>query len=183
MKTKTQPKKYSLVISLIWLCSTITGMILTTGSITQQILFFLGAVLLTISAFLSKQQMFFAMQIVASTGALLWLISIIPNLRIYIYMGLTTIGAITYILKNWFHKTDKFYIIGIISLSLLALWFATDPGVNILLFNILLASGGLFIAIYSSLEFFILKSRIAIIFMILNILFIIKPIIFIFQHV
>lgn len=187
MKIKTliqKTQKYSLLISIIWLCCTITGITLTqTGSLEQKTLFLSWAFLLWIWALLSKQQMFSAMQMVATVWAVLWFFTEISNLRIYICMWIVTLWTISYIIIKGYHKTDKFSFIWIISLSLLALWFATNPWEFPLLFNIFLATWGFLITLYSALEYFSTKTKIAIIFFVLNILFIIKPIIFIFKNI
>jgi len=174
-------KKNSLYVSILGLCCQITGILLPAWSIEQKIVFFFGTSILGLWAMLVKQHMFSSMQIVAFLGVIVWFFPDLPLLAVITLVSGALIFALWYLYKTNYYKHDKFAILWIVSLFSLALWFATNPLDYPILFNTFFLGGWAIIAVYSALEFFLLKIKVASIFMILNILFIIKPLIYLIK--
>ena len=172
-------KRYALVISIAGMILMIVGAIIEGGCLLQKILFLSGVLTLGLAACLNKQKMFIVMQIVLSIGAVLafcgWLSLF---LRYFIMSGASLIG-IFYLIKINFSKKDAWWPLGGMGLLILAVGLATDAINFPILFNSLLLGGGILIATYSAIEYFCFKVKLAIIFLILNLIFSINPLIII----
>ena len=92
-------------------------------------------------------------------------------------MGIPAVLAVIYLIKVRYFQKDAWGILASIALLCVALGFATDPNDLPILFHGLLAAGAVMLTIYSLIQFFYHKVRIALLFMILNAVFSINPLI------
>jgi hypothetical protein len=168
-------EKWPLFIGFIAMVLLVAGTISEDGSTIQKILFVIGAPTLGITSFMDKQKMFTALQSVATIGAVLVFFPELPESARYIILLGAGIIGIYYLLKSEYYKEDKFGWLGSIGLLSIAAGFATDAATHLILFSTLLGAGGLIVALYSALNLFHYRVRIAIIWIILNILFSINP--------
>ncbi len=174
-------KKYSLNIGLFGMILLIIGVVVEAGSVFQKILFLIGALILTLVAYLDKQKMLLVLEIIITIGAILAFYSRLSNLTKYsILLGLATIG-IGYLIKINYFRVDRFWPIGGLGLVGIAIGLATNALANPVLFNASLGFGSILIAIYSAISFFYLKIKVSLIWLILNIIFAIKPLIVLFS--
>ncbi len=167
--------RYSLPISIIGLTCQIAGVTSVAWSLSQQVFFLFWVSLLGFGALGAKQSMFVAMQIVAFVGVVLWFFATVPLWALYGLMSIALLFALFYIYKQKTYQHDRYYVLGILWLFLLALGFATNPLGQPFLFHIYLALWWMTIALYSFLEVVFLQIRIAWIFLLLNIVFVINP--------
>lgn len=174
--TPKQIKILSLIIGIIAMILLVVGTIAHGGSLIQKILFVIGAPILGITAFANKQKMLTALQLVATIGAIIVFFPIISEIGKYLILVGASLIAIIYLIKSDYYKTDKYGLIGSIGLLFIAGGFATDATIHLVLFSILLGVGGLIVALYSWLNFVHYKTKIALIWVVLNIIFSINPI-------
>lgn len=173
---KTKVTQASLIIGIIAMLLLILGTITEGGSLLQKILFVIGAPVLGITAYLNKQKMFAVLQSLITVGALLAFFSnILSELKYVIMFGAATLG-IGYLVKTKHYSKDPFGILGSLGLAFIAIGFATNPVQFPRIFGFLLGAGGISVAIYSAISFFHYKIRISIIWLILNVIFSINPI-------
>ena len=172
-------KNWTLIVGVAAMALLVWGTFAEGGSLTQKVLFVIGAPVLGVTAFFNKQKMFTVLQLVASVGAVLGFFTETPSLVRYSIMLGVAVISFGYLLKAKYYSTDKWGIIGTIGLICFACAFATDAAAEALIFNSLMITGGVLVAFYSSTSFFIQKVRIAAIWVILNLLLIINPLVFI----
>jgi hypothetical protein len=182
MDLKKLPEKYSVHIGIISMTLLILGTFAEPGSTTQKMLFLLPAPTLGYTAYVAKQRMFTALQAVVTIGALLAFLPHLPLSVRYIILAISALAGVTYLIKNQYIKIDKYWPLGGIGIFLLAFGYSTNPITDAKNFSILLATGGLLVAAYSAIGYFKLKNKIALIWLILNILFIINPILLIISN-
>ena len=142
----------------------------------QKILFLLGAPILGITAYANQQKMFTTLQLIATLGAV---VAFFPNLSETIKYSLMISGvllALFYLTKRKYFEQDKWGWLGSIGLICIAFGFATDSNLSPFWFGFFLGLGGLIVAAYSAIGFFHYKIKIALIWLILNIIFSIKHI-------
>ena len=176
-------EKHSLGIGIIAMLLLIAGTIVGGGSLLQRLLFVVGVPILGLTAYFNKQNMFAILQLVATIGAILAFFSGIlpPILNSIIMLGSGIIG-IGYLIKTKYPKKDRYWLTGSLGLLCIAGGFATDAITHPILFNSLLGVGGILVIIYSALGFFVLKNRIYLLWLILNIVFIINPLRIVFSQ-
>lgn len=175
-------KKYSFIIGITGMILLAVGTFLEGSSLPQKLLFIVGAPVLGFSAYLNKQKMFITLEAVATIGTIL-AFSDISNILTYAIMIGSGIVGILYLIKTNYSKEDAWWPIGGLGLMLIALGFATSAITYPIFFGFFLGFGGILVAIYSAIGFFILKTRISVIWLILNIIFSINPLIVFFTHV
>lgn len=177
-KINMSRQNFILFIGILAMSGLVIGTFLEGGSLLQKILFLIGALALTVMAYTNKQKMFLVIEIVVSLSAILAFWDIWSLIKYLIFIGGSIIG-IGYLLKIKYSQQDKWWFIGGLGLLLIAAGFATNPITYPILFNVFLGLGGIFVALYSALGLFLLKVRIAAIWLILNIFFSINPMIII----
>ena len=171
-------RKYSLGIGIVAMILLAAGTFVEGGSLLQKLLFLIGAPALAFTAYLNKQKMFMIIQIIATIGsALAFLTSFSDILRYSVMIGSGFLG-IGYLIKIKYSKEDVWWPLGGLGLLSIAIGFATNAIAYPVQFNFLLASGGILVALYSAIGFFHMKVRIAAIWLVLNIIFSISPILF-----
>lgn len=176
-------KKHSLIIGMAAMVLLVVGTFSEGGSLLQKVLFVIGTPVLGIPAYFNKQKMFMTLQTIASIGAVLGFFPYVFYLIKYLIMlGVAVIG-IGYLIKIKYYKADKWWLIGCIGLLCFAYAFATNPVTNPILFNSLIVIGAILVAIYSAIGFFLEKVKIAVIWLILNLLMCINPLIIIFSQI
>lgn len=168
-----------LIFGVLAMVGLVVGTFLQGGSLAQKFLFLVGAMALTILAYLNRQKMFMVIEIVVSLSAILAFVSMATQLKYLILIGASIIG-VGYLIKINFFKEDKWWPIGGLGLLLIAAGLATDATTYPFLFNLFLGLGGIFVAIYSAIGLFLFKVKIAVIWLILNIFFSISPMIAVF---
>ena len=176
-------RKHSLVIGIIAMILLVIGTIVEGGSLLQKLLFVIGAPVLGFTAYLNKQKMFITLQIIVSIGAILAFFGDIYTILRYTILVGSAIFAIGYLIKINYYKKDLWWPLGGLGLLSIAVGFATNAIAFPILFNSLLAAGGILVAIYSAIGFFHFKVRIAAIWLILNIIFSINPLRIVFSQI
>jgi len=154
----------------------VAGTLAEGGSLLQKILFLIGAPALGITAYVDKQKMFTVLQAVATLGAVLAFFPSVSEAARYCLMGAVAIVGLAYLVRRGYFSSDRWGWLGSAGLILIAMGFATDPVSSPLLFGIFLGVGGLAVAAYSAISFFHYKVRIAVMWLVLNVIFSINPI-------
>ncbi|MFA5747707.1 MAG: hypothetical protein WC872_01205 [Candidatus Absconditabacterales bacterium] len=181
-KVMKEVKKEDIYIGIVAMIMLIIGVFFPGGSMTQKILFLIGAPILRFTSYLDKQKVFFALEAVISIGALLAFFPHIGNFLRYGIMIVIGIVAFVYLIRINIFRKEIWAPIGALGLLCLAIGFATNAIVHPLTFNFLLFFGSLLMAVYSAIEFWKLKIKLSVIFLILNIIFLINPLIYIISH-
>lgn len=178
-------RKHSLAIGMAAMVLLVIGTtgIVETGSLLQKIIFVIGAPILGFTAHLNRQKMFAVLQIVVAIGAVLAFFDWLPSVLKYAIMIGSGLVGVGHLLKINYSKEDLWWPLGGLGLLSIAAGFATNPVASPLLFNLLLASGGLLVALYSAIGFFHLKVRIAAIWLVLNVIFGVNPVLFVFSRI
>jgi hypothetical protein len=172
-------RKYSLTIGIIAMVLLVAGTFVEGGSLLQKLFFLFGAPALAFTAFLNKQKMFMMIHIIVTIGSVLAFFTDIPYiLRYSVLIGSGLLG-IGYLVKIRYSKEDSWWPLGGLGLLSIAVGFATNAAAYPILFNFLLAFGGILVAAYSAVGFFRLKIRIAAIWLVLNMIFSVSPVIFV----
>ncbi|MFH1221957.1 MAG: hypothetical protein V1492_02630 [Candidatus Micrarchaeota archaeon] len=162
-------------IGLVGMLILIAGVLLQPGSLLQKSLFLLGAVIMTMVALQNKQKMLSALQIIIVLGNVFsFFPSIEGPIKYGILVGASLIG-VTYLVLTKYYQEDKFGLVGSCGLLMLAVGFATDAVTYPLYFGFLLGVGSLLVAAYSFTDYYYHKNRTALIWVILNIVFAISP--------
>jgi hypothetical protein len=182
MKIMDFLRKGSLVIGIVAMVLLVTGTLIEGGSLLQKILFLFGAPMLAFTAYLNKQRMFMIIQIIVTIGSILAFFTNLPDFLRYSIMVGGGFFGIGYLIKIKYSKEDIWWPLGGLGLLSIAVGFATNAVAHQLLFNSLLAIGGILVAIYSAIGFFHLKVRIAFIWLVLNVIFSISPLLIILSH-
>jgi len=167
--------KISFYVGIFGMVSTVSGTFVMGGSLLQKVLFLIGASILTATAFISKHKMYSALEVIVVIGTVLAFFSSVSTYLRYVIMLLPAIFAIVYLLKVKYFHGDKFGIVGGIGLVLLACGFATDALLMPVVFYSLLFVSALFLALYSLLQIVFYRTKIAWLWMILNIVFAFGP--------
>ena len=158
----------------------IAGTLFYPGSLEQRLLFLLGAPLLAVTAYVDRQKMFTALQGVVTTGAIIAFFDISVLWRYAILLSVALL-SIVYLIKTDYYNTDKYGWIGTIGLLCFAMAFAAGGSIHPAIFSSLLIVGGLSLTIYSIFNFVVYKTRIALIWVFLNLVLIITPVITLFR--
>lgn len=164
-----------LIIGIIGMCVSVVGTLVEGGSILQKVLFLIGASCLISTAIYNSQKMFIALQGVILVGAVLGFFKEIPVEWKYVIMGGASILAIGELIRKKYFNKDPWGIAGSAGLFCIALGFAINASENPFIFNLLLLSGGIFVALYSAIGFFYYRVRISMLWLILNVVFAINP--------
>jgi hypothetical protein len=178
MKTKYESKtieKVSLIIGIAAMVVVVIATVLEGGSEAQKILFVIGVPTLGVVAYVDKQKMFSVLQSVATVGAVLAFFPTIPEIARYVLLVGASLVGIAYLFKAHYYSTDKFGWLGTIGLLSIAAGLATNAILYPMWFGFFLGAGGVVVAIYSTLNFFKYKVKIALIWVVLNIMFSINP--------
>lgn len=169
-------EKWPLIIGIIAMVLLVIATLLEGGSDTQKILFLIGVPTLGITAYMDKQKMFTVLQSVVTIGAILaFFPTVSEEIKYVILLGGALLG-IVYLFKLKYYKEDKFGWIGTVGLLSIAAGLATNAILHPIWFNFFLGAGGSIVAVYSTLNFFRYKVKIALIWIVLNVLFAINPI-------
>lgn len=175
-------RKHSLAIGIAAMILLVWGTIFESGSLIQKLLFVIGAPILGFTAHLNKQKMFAVLQAVVTIGAVLAFFDWLPSVLKYAVMLGSGLAGVGHLLKTDYSRDDPWWPLGGLGLLSIAIGFATNPVARPLLFNFLLGAGGLLVALYSAIGFFHLKVRIAAIWLVLNVIFSINPLLFVFSR-
>ena len=167
--------KAVLAFGLFAMILLIIGTFTEGGSLLQKMLFIIGASGLGIVAYFNKQRVFIILQAVATIGAIIAFISLPPTIRYGIMLASAIIGVILIGKKTY--KEDPWSTIASLGLILFAVGLATDPTQLPLVWSLAFIFGGIFVAAYSAIGFFKNKVKIAAIWLILNLLLTVNPII------
>jgi len=165
---------WMLYFGIVAMIILLVGVISQPASLFQKSLFLIGAIMLTIVAFLNKQWMLFVLQIVISLGAVLAFSGLGEISKFAILMGAALIGIVKLVWSGHF-KSDPWNIVCCIGLFMVAAGVATDANAHQLLFGLFLGIGSLLVALYSFVDYYFKKDNIAIIWFILNLVFAINP--------
>lgn len=164
-------------VGLLGMILLVAGTFLAAGDFFQKMLFFLGTLLMMITAFVDRHKMYSTLEVVIIIGTILAFFSATPTEIRYWIMGVPSILAVIYLIKVKYFKKDSWGILASVALLCVALGFATNPADLAILFHGLLAAGAVMLTIYSLIQFFYYKVRIALLFMLLNAVFSINPLI------
>jgi len=141
----------------------------------RQCFFTGGAAILLITAILSKQRVFIILQVILLISSVLGFLSFIPMAFIYMIMSLVLGIAIGNLFTDRYFHEDHWAFLGLFGFTALAIAFSGIVSSDFL-FNLMLAAGGIFISVYALIRFLGHKVWIASIWLILNIVFCINPI-------
>lgn len=164
-------------VGLLGMTLLVFGTTFDAGDSWQKILFMVGTFLMTVTAFVDRHKMYSALEVVLIIGTILAFFAGIETSVRYLIMGIPAILAVVYLVKVKYFSKDPWGILASIALLCVALGFATDPADLAMAFHGLLAAGAVMLTIYSLIQFFYYKVRIALLFMILNAVFSINPLI------
>lgn len=167
-------KKYSFHISIIAMILLVIGTFIQ-GGMAQKILFVVGAPILAFTAYLNGQKTLMTLQTVITLGAILAFFKNLPPIVRYSIMVGSSVAGIAYLIKINYYEKDKWWPMAGLGLIGIALGFATNAAAYPVLFNSLIGIGGILVAVYSAIGFFVLEDKIAVIWLILNIIFSINP--------
>lgn len=171
----------SLAIGIAAMVLLVIATLLEAGSLAQKILFLIGASTLGFTAYLEKQRMLIALQLIITLGAILaFFPAVAPYLKYAVLIG-ALVAALAYLVKIGYFRSDAWGWIGALGLACIAAALSTDAVAYRLAFYSLLSAGGLIIALYSGIWFFHKKLRIAAIWLILNLLLSIYPLMVVFS--
>ena len=167
-------RNWTLLLGVFAMGLLLFGIVSADGSLQQKSLFLVGAVLLGLIAVADRREMFIALQAVIVLGTVIGFFPFLPDAGRYGLMILGGLVALAFLLIRGYFKTDRWGILGALGLFVLALGFATDPSVNPMWFNAFLAFGSMAVAAYSGIGF-AGGVRIAVLWLLLNIAFAVKP--------
>ena len=169
-------RSHSIELGIVSMVLLVFGTLAPAGSLTQKLLFLVPAPILGYTAYVAGQRMFTALQAVVTVGAVLAFFEGIPSLMRYgLLVGCGLIGVV-YLIRTDYIKVDKWWPIGGIGIVILSFGYSTSALAHPVLFSGLLAVGGILVAIYSAIGYFHFKVKVAIIWLALNIMFVINPI-------
>ena len=178
----TSLNRHSLTIGVIAMVLLIIGTLVEGGTLVQKLLFVIGSPILGLTAYLNKQKMFTTLQIIVTIGAILAFFNNISVILNYAVMISSSLFGLGYLIKINYFKEDMWWPVGGLGLLIIATGFATSAVDYPIMFNSLLGIGGILVALYSAIGFFHLKVRIAVIWLILNVVFSINPLIIVFSR-
>lgn len=165
----------ALAVGILGMSASVAGTFAVGGSLLQKCLFLGGACGLLFSAVVNRQTMFVALQGVILTGAILGFFGTVPVEWKYGIMAVPVVCAFAYLIWVKYFQKDLWGILGSLGLIFIALGFAINVVDYPWLFNLFLALGGLTVAIYSGIGFFYYRIRITVLWLILNVVFSVKP--------
>lgn len=152
----------------------IAGTVAPQGTVLQRTLFLLSASILAVTAYRSDQTMLTVLQTVVTISAIL---AFIPGLglqtRLLLVLG-PAIIATGYLIRIGHRDVDPYWPIGAVGLLLLAGGLSLS-GTAPFVFNLLLATGASIISLYATVQYVVDDISIQIIWVLLNIVFMINP--------
>ena len=149
---------------------------LNLGSIQQKLLFLFAGFLLFTVATLSNQRVLQALEIVTLIGVIVAFMTVSALYALSITLFVAMI-MVTYLYKIEHYRKEPIGMFGSFGFVLLALGYAFNNGSNPLIASAALGFGSLAIAVYSCAAFILYKNRIQLIFIVLNAVFSISPLI------
>lgn len=152
----------------------IAGTVTPQGTVLQRSLFLASASILGVTAYRSGQTMLTILQIVVSISAILAFIPFITVLkRLLLVLG-PAIIATAYLIRIEHREADPYWPVGAAGLLLLAGGLSLS-GTAPLMFNLLLAIGAAIIAVYAAIQYIVDDVSIQLIWVLLNVVFMINP--------
>lgn len=145
----------------------------------QQYFFLAGAIVLLLTAILSKERMFIILETILLISASLGFVNFIPQSYVYAILILPVGIALGHLFTAKYFDQDHWAFLGLLGFIALSLAFAIGDSYSPLIFNSLLAGGSMAIALYSLIRFSFHKVWIALIWFILNVAFCVTPVLFI----
>lgn len=152
----------------------IAGTLVQPGTVLQRSLFLSSASILAVTAYVSRETMLTLLQIVVTVSALL---AFVPGLSIGIRMLLVFGPAVLstgYLVRIGHRDEDPYWPVGGLGLIILGAGLSLS-GTAPFIFNLLLATGAALIAAYSGLQYFLEDVRIQAVWIVLNTVFMINP--------
>jgi hypothetical protein len=168
---KDDPVFYIGIVAMVLL---LVGVFSEPASLLQRSLFLVGAIGLAFTAYTNKQWMLFVLQIVISIGSVFAFVQISHILKYVLLLG-ASLAGIAYLRSRGRYSTDVWGIVSSIGLFLIAAGLATDAIAHPFFFGLFLGVGSLLVASYSFVDYFINKHDPAMIWLVLNIVFAINP--------
>ena len=169
-------KYWTLAVGLFAMALLVVGTASQGGSLQQKVLFIVGAPLLGFTAYMDGRKMFMMLQAVATLGAAIAFLPMLPDAAKYVLMAAGALFGIAYLLKSRYFQTDKYGVVGVLGLLLIAVGFVIDPLKYAFWFDAFLGFGGLTVAAYSAISLS-RGVKIAAIWLVLNVLFAISPLV------
>jgi hypothetical protein len=168
-------RRYSVHLGIVSMVLLVFGTLAPAGSPAQKLLFLLPAPVLGYTAYAAGQKMFTALQAVVSVGAVLAFFESVPSpLRYGLLVGCGLAG-VAYLVSVDYIREDRWWPLGGVGIVVLSFGYSTSALAHPLLFNGLLGVGGILVAAYSALGYFHLRVKVAFIWLVLNVLFVINP--------
>ncbi len=176
MFKKWLKSNWSLLLGIGAMFLLIAGTVVIQGTTLQKVLFLIGAPLLGVTAWSEDQKMLMFLQAVITISAV---IAFFPDLALEVkFMGLfvPSVLGVIYLVKVDYIEKDSYWPVGAFGLLLIAAGLSV-AGVFPFYFNLLLAIGGISVALYAFLGYYFLKVKIQLMWLILNVLFAVNPLI------
>ena len=167
-------KKHSLAIGLTAMVLAVLATLVEPGSLLQKTLFLVAVPTLGLAAFLDGHKLFFVLQGITTVSAVMAFFTV-PDSAKFFLLGFGVIVGFAFLWREKYFKSDPYWVVGGLGLLGLASGLAMNAVTQPLLFYSFLGLGGLLIAVYSGIQFFYLKVRIAGIWLVLNVLFSLNP--------
>ncbi len=176
--TKTPANKEDpriLYVGITAMALLLVGVFSEPASLLQRLLFLIGALMLTMTAYMNRQWTLFVLQIVISMGSLFAFTGFEDMVRYAVLLGASLAGII-YLRLAKRYDAGLWGMVSSAGLFLVAAGFATDANSHPLFFGLFLGLGSLLVALYSFVDYFCNKDSAAAIWLVLNIVFAINPI-------
>jgi len=143
----------------------------------RQFFFLGGAIALLLTAIVSRQRVFIILQSVLVASAFMGFLTYIPYFYSYTFLILIVGFALGNLITDRYCKRDKWAFLGIVGFASLSFAFSgMAPSVQS--FNLLMAVGSIFIAVYALARVLFHKEWISLIWFVLNLFFCINPVLF-----
>jgi len=143
---------------------------------SKQYFFFAGAVVLLFTAILSKERIFIILETILLISASLGFVNFVPQTYIYAILTLPIGIALGHLFTAKYFVNDHWAFLGLFGFMSLCLAFAVGSTYSPLMYNLLLAGGSMFIAMYSFIRFAFHGVWIALIWFVLNVAFCVTPV-------
>jgi hypothetical protein len=165
----------ALGIGIVGMVLTVVGIYLEPGMMVQKFLFLIGAALLIASAIMTDQKMYIALTSVVLLGTILGFVQGFSVEGKYIVIGVGALIALVYLAVIGHFRRDPWAVLGCLGLIFVGAGYAVDAVSTPLLFNAALAGGSLAVAIYSLIRFFFYGIKVAMVWVVLNVIFLVAP--------
>lgn len=148
----------------------------------QQSMMLGGAIVLLLAAILGRLKMFVILQTILVVSGILGFMYFIPVEYKYMLLTLPIGIALGHLFTAKYFKKDVWAFAGIAGFLALSLAFAMSAVYTAWTFNLLMAIGGLLISLYAAVQFFYKKSWLSVVWLILNVIYLVSPVMYLWAN-